>query len=244
MQTVSLFIPCMVDLLLPEIGEDTVRILRRLGLRIVYHERQTCCGQFSFNAGFWKEAARMARHFLEVFGDDEAVVCPSGSCVNMVRNRYPMLFAGEPAWFDRARSLATRVYELTEFIVGVVGVDDLGGSYEGKIAYHESCSLVNGLGVSEQPKRLLRSVRGAQLVPMRDAEVCCGFGGEFSTRYPEISESLVAAKTASFLESGADLLVLCEPGCLTNINGYLSRRHPDRKAVHIAQFLARSLPTT
>lgn len=241
MRNVSLFIPCIVDLLLPEIGEATVRLLSRLGLRPVYHERQTCCGQFSFNAGFRREAARMAVHFLEVFGDDEAVVCPSGSCVHMVRNRYPELLEGEPRWVDRARDVAARVYELTEFLVGVLGVEDVGAAFEGKVAYHESCSLLNGLGVSEQPKKLLRAVRGAEIVPMRDADVCCGFGGEFSSRYPEISEALVAAKTARFLESGADVLVLCEPGCLTNINGYLSRHHPDRKALHMAEFLTRNL---
>ena len=177
----------------------------------------------------------------EVFGEDEVVVCPSGSCVNMVRNRYPELLEDEPRWLDRARNLAPRVYELTEFLVGVLKVEDVGAAFSGKVAYHESCSLLNGLGVSEQPKKLLRAVRGAELVPMRDADVCCGFGGEFSSRYPEISEALVAAKAARFLESGADVLVLCEPGCLTNINGYLSRHHPDRKALHMAEFLARNL---
>jgi len=241
MKKVSLFIPCIVDLLLPEIGEATVLLLSRLGLRPVYHEDQTCCGQFSFNTGFRREAARMAVHFLEVFGEDEVVVCPSGSCVNMVRNRYPELLEDEPRWLDRARNLAPRVYELTEFLVGVLKVEDVGAAFSGKVAYHESCSLLNGLGVSEQPKKLLRAVRGAELVPMRDADVCCGFGGEFSSRYPEISEALVAAKAARFLESGADVLVLCEPGCLTNINGYLSRHHPDRKALHMAEFLARNL---
>jgi len=241
MKKVSLFIPCIVDLLLPEIGEATVRLLSRLGVRPVYHADQTCCGQFSFNAGFRREAARMAVHFLEVFGEDEAVVCPSGSCVNMVRNRYLELLEDEPRWLDRARKLAPRVYELTEFLVGVLKVEDVGAAFSGKVAYHESCSLLNGLGVSEQPKKLLRAVRGAELVPMRDADVCCGFGGEFSSRYPEISEALVAAKAARFLESGADVLVLCEPGCLTNISGYLSRHHPDRKALHMAEFLARNL---
>jgi len=241
MKKVSLFMPCIVDLLLPRIGEATVSLLRRLGLEPVYHEEQTCCGLFSYNAGFRNEAGNMARHFVEVFEEDPAVVCPSGSCVNMVRNRYPDLFRNEPEWLERAENLGRRVYELTEFIVDVLGADDLGAAYEGKVAYHESCNLLNALGISEQPKKLIRSVRGAELVAMKEADACCGFGGEFSMRYPDVSEALVAAKAGNYVESGAGLLVLCEPGCLLNISGYLSRHHPDRKAVHIADFLASNL---
>ncbi|MEW6440144.1 MAG: (Fe-S)-binding protein [bacterium] len=241
MKNVSLFIPCLVDLVLPDIGEATVSLLRHLDCRPVYHEQQTCCGLFSFNAGFRDEARRMARRFIEVFGDDEVVVCPSGSCVNMVRNRYPELFRNEPEWLERAKALSGRVYELTQLIVDVLGVSNLGAAYSGKVAYHESCNMLGALGISEQPKKLIRAVRGTELLPMKDADVCCGFGGEFSNNYPEISEALVAAKTASYLESGADLLVLCEPGCLLNVSGYLSRRHPAKKAAHIATFLAGSL---
>jgi len=241
MKPVSLFIPCIVDLLLPEIGEATVSLLRRLGCRLTYHEEQTCCGLFSFNAGFRSEARRMARHFLEVFGEDEVVVSPSGSCVHMVRNRYPELFSDEPEWLDRARSLSGRVYELSQFLVDVLGVGDVGAHYNGRVAYHESCNLLNGLGISEQPKKLIRAVRGAEWVSLKDADVCCGFGGEFSSNYPEISEALVSAKVKNYLESGADLLVLCEPGCLLNIRGYLSRRHPDKTVLHLAEFLANRL---
>lgn len=235
---VSLFIPCIVDLLLPEIGEAVVRLLRRLGRRPIFHQAQTCCGQFSYNAGFQPEAARMARHFIEVFEEDEVVVCPSGSCVNMVRNGYVDLFKDDPAWLERALALGDRVYELTEFIVDVLGLEDVGAAFAGKIAYHESCIMSNSLGVLEPPKKLIRAVRGGEWVDMKDAGVCCGFGGEFSNAYPEISGAMVAAKVGNYLDSGADLLVMCEPGCLLNVRGYLSRHHPDKKAVHMAELLA------
>lgn len=237
----SLFIPCMVDLFLPEIGEACLQVLRRLDLDPIYHQEQTCCGQPAIHAGYVKKARDSAKHFIEVFGEDEAVVCPSGSCVCTVRDRYPEILQDEPDWLRRAEELATRVYEISQYIVDVRGVHDLGASYEGKVAYHESCRVMNGLGVSEQPKKLIRAVAGAELVPMQGAQVCCGFGGEFSTNYPEISEVLVEEKVANYLASGADVLVACDPGCLLNIGGYLRRHHPDREAVHIASFLAEAI---
>lgn len=228
----------MVDLLLPEIGEASFALLRRLGPSPVYHKEQTCCGQPVFNAGYRKRAKEAAKHFIEVFGDDELVVCPSGSCVHMVRHTYPELLADEPEWADRANELASRIYELSEYIVDVLGVEDVGAGFEGKVTYHESCRLLRGLGVSEQPKKLLRSVKGAEFVPLDRADVCCGFGGEFSNDFPEISEAMVEEKVDSYLNSGADVLIACEPGCLLNIGGYLSRNHPQKKVMHLATFLA------
>jgi L-lactate dehydrogenase complex protein LldE len=169
------------------------------------------------------------------------VVCPSGSCVCTVKDRYPELVQDEPDWRRRAEELAPRVYEFSQYLVDVLQVEDVGGAYEGKIAYHESCRVLRGLGVSEQPKKLIRAVKGGELVPMQGAEVCCGFGGEFSTNYPEISEALVSEKAANYLASGADVLVACDPGCLLNIGGYLHRHHPDKEAVHIASFLAEAI---
>jgi L-lactate dehydrogenase complex protein LldE len=231
----------MVDLFLPEIGEACLRVLRRLNLDPVYHPEQTCCGQPAIHAGYVRKAKDSAKHFIEVFEKDEAVVCPSGSCVCTVKDRYPEILQDEPAWLRRAEELAPRVYELSQYIVDVRGVEDLGASYEGKVAYHESCRVLNGLGVSEQPKKLIRAVDGTELVPMQGAQVCCGFGGEFSTNYPEISEALVDEKVANYLASGADVLVACDPGCLLNIGGYLKRHHPEKEALHIASFLANGI---
>ncbi|MBU2547653.1 MAG: (Fe-S)-binding protein [Proteobacteria bacterium] len=238
MKDVSLFIPCLVDLFLPEIGEATFRVLRRLGLNPVYHREQTCCGMPAYHAGHLEEAGRLARHFISIFEKDEAVVCPSGSCVLMVRRRYPVLLEAHPAWRRRADALAGRVHELSEYIVDVLGRDDVGASFAGKAAYHESCQLSRGLGVIEQPKRLIRASAGTELTPLNAADECCGFGGDFSMKYPEISEAMVKDKADNFIAGGADVLVMSEPGCLLNVRGYLERHHPGRKAVHIACFLA------
>lgn len=238
MKTVSLFIPCTVDLFLPEIGEATVRILRRLGVRPLYHEGQTCCGQPAMNAGYRNQAKKAAKHFIDIFGGDDIIVSPSGSCVYMVKQHYPELLCDEPAWLRRAEALTGRIYELTQYIVDVLGVDDVGAHFGGKITYHESCHVLRGLGVSEQPKQLIANVDGAETVPLFSADICCGFGGEFANTYNYISEEMVKEKVQNFINSGADLLVLCEPGCLLNIDGYLSRHHPDKKVMHVANLLA------
>jgi len=238
MNEVSLFIPCTVDLFLPHIGEATVSLLRRAGAAPFYRRGQTCCGQPAINSGYRKEAKEAAKHFIKLFGDDEAIVSPSGSCVCTVKHHYPELLADEPAWFRRAAELAPRVYELSQYLVDVLHVTDLGASFPGKAAYHESCHVLRGLGVSTQPKQLISAVKGTQLVPMNQDDFCCGFGGEFADRYPDISEPMVQDKVQNYLDSGADLLILCEPGCLLNIGGYLSRRHPGKRVMHLANFLA------
>jgi L-lactate dehydrogenase complex protein LldE len=238
MDVVSLFIPCTVDLFLPHIGEATVLLLRRTGVKPIYHTEQTCCGQPAINAGYREQAKKAAKHFIQVFGDDEEVVSPSGSCVYVVKYHYPELLAEEPAWRRRAEELSLRAYELSQYLVDILKVEDVGASFEGKVAYHESCHILRGLGVSEQPKKLIRAVKGTQLVPLNAADTCCGFGGEFANQYPDISESMVRDKAEDYLSSGADLLLLSEPGCLLNISGYLSRNHPGKKVTHLANFLA------
>jgi L-lactate dehydrogenase complex protein LldE len=238
MKEVSLFIPCTVDLFLPRIGEAVVSLLRRLGVNPVYHEEQTCCGQPALNAGYEQEARKVAKHFLTVFAEDEVIVTPAGSCVYMVKYHYPELLEMEPDWLRRAEEMAPRVYEFSQYLVDVLKVEDVGSSFEGKVAYHESCHILRGLGVSDQPKKLIGAVKRAELVPLNAADSCCGFGGEFANNFPDISESMVKDKVENFLASGADLLLLCEPGCLLNIGGYLNRNHPGKKVMHLATFLA------
>lgn len=240
MKEVSLFIPCTVDLFLPLIGEATVSLLRWAGVTPVYHRGQTCCGQPAMNSGYRKEAKKAAKHFIELFGDDEVIVSPSGSCVCMVKHHYPELLGDEPEWSRRAAELARRVYELSQYLVDVLNVTDIGATYQGKVAYHESCHVLRGLGVSTQPKTLISSVKGTELVSMNQDDFCCGFGGEFASHYPDISESMVQDKVQNYIDSGADLLILCEPGCLLNIGGYLSRHHPEKRAMHLANFLAQN----
>ncbi|MDA8137322.1 MAG: (Fe-S)-binding protein [Desulfobacteraceae bacterium] len=238
---VSLFIPCTVDLVLPAIGESTAALVRHLGCTPVYHREQTCCGLMAFNSGFRQQARRLARHFIEVFENDEVIVSPSGSCVAMVKQRYPELFEDQPDWQRRALALAPRVFELSQFIVDHLGIRDLGGACNAKVAFHESCSTLNALGIGPQPKALISAVRGASLVYFKGADVCCGFGGTFSNAFPDISTALVTQKVNAYIESQADLLVMCDPGCLLNIQGFLHRRHPERRALHLAEFLAESI---
>jgi len=238
MYSVSLFIPCIVDHWLPRIGTATVELLRSLGCRPFYRREQTCCGQVLANSGHLEGAKKLARRMIEIFEEDELIVCPSASCVHMVRSQYPLLFQEEPEWQNRAKELAGRVYELSEFLVDYMRVMDVGARFSGSAAYHASCSHLRGLGLSTQPKSLMESVEGLQPVAMQNEQECCGFGGRFAVQYPDISTAMVADKAAHFLDSGADVLLLCEPGCLLNISGYLSRHHPEKSANHLAVFLA------
>ncbi|MBU2645553.1 (Fe-S)-binding protein [bacterium] len=240
MTEVSMFIPCTADLLMPEIGEAVYHLLRILGKTPVYHEEQTCCGQPAISAGYRQPAREAAKHFISVFEKDAVIVCPSGSCIYTLRYDYPRLLQDEPEWLERAASVAARTYELSQYVVDILKVTDIGSQFEGKAAFHESCKNLRGLGISEQPKQMIQGVRGTELVPLNSAEVCCGFGGEFSFNFPNISEAMVKAKTRNFIDSGADVLIISEPGCLLNIAGYLKRHHPDRKAVHLANFLVDS----
>ncbi len=238
MNKVSLFIPCAVDAVLVSVGEATVRLLARLGFDLIYHEEQTCCGQPAITAGYLDLAREAARRFIEIFEEDEVVVSPSGSCVSTIRNEYPRLFADDPEWQQRARQLGQKVYELSQFLVDVAGIEDVNARFEGKLAYHKSCHVLRALGIDRQPQMLLENVKGAELVPMNLAHECCGFGGQFSVKYPYISEAIVGDKVKNFLASGADVLVVSDPGCLLNISGYLHRHHPERKVRHLAEVLA------
>jgi L-lactate dehydrogenase complex protein LldE len=235
---VTLFIQCLVDGLYPEVGEALVTVLRKLDVSMSYPENQTCCGQPAFNAGYRTEARSAARRFIEIFETAEMIVCPSGSCVHMVRHHYPFLFQKDPDWLQRARKVADRTYEFTEFLVDVLKVDDLQASYDGTVTYHDSCHLLRGIGVSEQPRQLIRNVRGANFVEMVDSDYCCGFGGSFSVKYPDISAAMLEDKVRNIKDSGADLVVGCDTGCLMNIQGMLSRKNLPIKTMHIAQLLA------
>ena len=237
-KTVTLFIQCLVDTLYPEVAEAMVRVLRRLGLSITCPTDQTCCGQPAFNSGYRRQAHTAAEHFIEVFEDSDIIVCPSGSCVNMVRHHYADLFANDPQWLQRAQGIADRIYEFSEYLVDVLGVDELGARFEGRLTYHDSCHLLRGIGVREQPRKLLHRVAGADFIEMRDSDYCCGFGGSFAVKYSDISNAMVADKVKNIMDTGADVVVGCDMGCLMNIQGKLSRIGSSIKVMHIAQILA------
>lgn len=235
---VTLFIQCLVDGIYPEVAESMVDLFQRLDIHCDYPLEQTCCGQPAFNAGYRTAALKAARHFIEVFESAQCIVCPSGSCVAMVRHHYPELFAQDPAWRSRAEAVARKTFELTEYLIDVLKIPDVGATYRGKVTYHDSCHLLRTLGVRTQPRELLAQVRGIELVEMADSDRCCGFGGAFSVKYPDISTAMVAEKVANILASGADTVVGCDMGCLMNIEGFLSRNGLSVKVKHIAQILA------
>ena len=237
---VSLFITCLVDQFVPEVGMSVVRLLKKLGVEVDFPAAQTCCGQPAFNSGFTTEARELARRFIEIFEKSEYVVAPSGSCTSMVRVFYPELFKDEPDWRRRAESLASRTYELTEFLVNVLKVEDLGASYHGKVALHQSCHLLRELNVRTEPRRLLNAVKGIELVELERSDSCCGFGGLFSIKYPHISGSILEDKLDCIKKSGGDVVVACDAGCLMHIEGGLSRRGEATRTMHIAELLAGS----
>jgi len=234
----TLFIQCIVDGMYPEVGEAMVRLFQRLGITMDYPENQTCCGQPSFNSGYRKEAAKAAKHYIETFENAGTIVCPSGSCVSMIRNHYPELFEDEPGWRERAERVGKRTFELTEYLVDVLGFKNTGAYFNGKVTYHDSCHLNRYLGVSSQPRELIRRVAGLTFVEMEASDKCCGFGGAFSTKYPDISTALVKEKVQNIVDSGADAVVGCDMGCLMNIQGYLNRHNYPVRVMHIAQLLA------
>ncbi len=239
--TVQLFVTCIVDTLYPEIGEAVVRVLNKAGVRVSFPPGQTCCGQPAFNAGLRSEARKMAIQTIRAFeAYPGPVIIPSGSCTAMIRHSYAELFAGDPAWLPRALALAGRTYELTEFLVDVLRIRDLQASFDGRITYHASCHLVRGLGVDWQPRTLLAAVRNAEIVELAEASDCCGFGGVFSVEHPEISSAMLQRKINNLDASGASTVVTCDAGCITHINGGLHRQHKPQRAVHIAEILDKS----
>jgi L-lactate dehydrogenase complex protein LldE len=235
---ITLFVQCLVDGLYPEVGEAMLAIFNRLDIQVDCPLDQTCCGQPAFNAGHWKAASIAAKRFIEIFKDAQYIVCPSGSCVNMVKNHYPQLFKNKTEWHRRARQIGERTFELSQFLVDILGVEEMGAVYKGKITYHDSCHLLRSLGVQEQPRRLIRHLEQAELIEMKDSDRCCGFGGTFSFKYPAISTAMVDEKIRNIIDSGADTVTGCDISCLMNIQGRLSRLGSPIKVMHIAQLLA------
>lgn len=237
---VSLFITCIVDQFFPQVGASMVQVLRRLGCEVDFPADQTCCGQPAYNSGYQGEARGLAERFIRIFDDSEYVVSPSGSCASMVKVFYPDLFKRDSAKHERACSLASRTHEFTEFLVNVLGVEDVGARYQGKVALHQSCHLLRELNVRVEPVRLLKAVRGIELIEMERADLCCGFGGLFSIKYPHISGGMMQEKIDAIVKSRADLIVASDMGCLMHIGGGLSRQRLAVKTMHIAELLAKS----
>ncbi|MCM3588265.1 (Fe-S)-binding protein [Mesobacillus maritimus] len=233
---VSLFSTCLSDILFADVAKNTLEILERVGCEVDYPMEQTCCGQPAYNSGYLQEAKQSMKQMMKAFKHSEYVVGPSGSCVGMLKE-YPKIFADDPEWAEEAKRFAAKCYEITEFLVDVMGVTDVGSTFKGKVTFHSSCHMKRILGVKEQPKMLLRNVKGVELVDLPMEEDCCGFGGTFSVKNPVISQEMVSEKSRHVAETEAEYLVGADMGCLMNIGGRMRREGKNVKVVHITEIL-------
>lgn len=234
---VGLFVTCLVDLMRPRIGFAAAKLLEDAGCTVEVPV-QTCCGQPAFNSGDRKTAREIAAQTIAAFETYDYVVAPSGSCAGQIRVHYPELFEGDPAWESRAKALAAKTYELTSFLVDVLGATPKAVRLEGPVTYHDSCSGLRELGIKVQPRKLLGAVAGLAIVEMKDADVCCGFGGTFCVKYPDVSNAILDKKVAHIAATGAPTLLAGDLGCLLNMAGKLSREGKPVAVRHIAEVLA------
>ncbi len=239
MSKVQLFLTCLGDQFFSTTLQHMVRLLEDLGVEVDFSPSQTCCGQSLYNNGFEAGTRPVARTFMSAFEkSDSPIVGPSGSCVSMVRHHYPALFKEGTPEHARAVAIASRTYEFTEFLVDVLKVTDVGAVYPHRVTYHASCHYLRELGLKKEARILLSSVKGLELILLNEEETCCGFGGAFTITYPEVSRAMMANKVSNIIASGADTVVMCEPGCLMNIAGGLNKAGSKVRAMHIIDLLA------
>lgn len=222
----------------PDTAEAMIAVLERLQIDFDYPTQQTCCGQPAFNSGYRRDAAVAAKRFVEIFENEEVIVCPSGSCVHMVRHHYPELFKDDPDMLARATAVGKKTFEFSQYLVDELHLSNIGSEFNGSVTYHDSCHLARGLHINSQPRTLLHHIKGLEFIEMKDSDTCCGFGGTFAIKYPDISTAMVDDKIENILATGAEVVTGCDISCLMNIQGRLSRRGEDVKVMHIAELLA------
>lgn len=236
----ALFVPCYVDTLFPQAGRATVAVLERLGHELVFPEEQTCCGQLHVNTGYQREVVPLVRNFVRTFGAYEAIVAPSASCVGEVREIYPRLarLSGDPGLVAEVDALAPRVHELTSFLVDSLGIEDVGAYFPHRVTLHPTCHSQRVLRIGDRPQRLLRRVKGIEMVALPDAEECCGFGGTFSVKNADTSSAMLSSKVARILQTGAEVVAAADNSCLMHIGGALHRQRAGVRTMHVAEILA------
>jgi L-lactate dehydrogenase complex protein LldE len=237
---IALFVTCLADALYPQVGRATVTLLERLGHEVVFPSAQTCCGQMHINTGYEREALPLVRHHVETFEDCDVVVGPSGSCVGSVRHQHAIVArrGGDEALAERAEAVAARTYELSELLIDVLGVEDVGAYYAHRVTYHPTCHSLRLLRVDDKPLRLLRHVRGMTLLELPEADQCCGFGGTFALKNPDTSTAMLADKMKNVIATGAEVATAGDASCLMHIGGGLSRLRTGTRTVHLAEILA------
>jgi L-lactate dehydrogenase complex protein LldE len=235
---VSLFVTCIVDQVFPQVGIAITQVLERLGYRVDFPKAQTCCGQPAFNSGYTEEARNIARHFLDVFQDSETIIVPSGSCASMISHHFADIFENDPQLRDEAQALEPRVFEFSRFLLEVAGVEDVGARFDGVVTYHDSCHALRELRIKAGPRKLLSKVRGLTLAEMTIAEECCGFGGTFSIKFPEVSGAMARTKIDSIQQTGASTIVSIDSSCLMQLQGVIDRAGLPIRTLHLAEVLA------
>ena len=237
---VDIFIPCFVDQLFPETGMNMVKVLEKLGCKVRYNPKQTCCGQPAYNAGFFDEAREVAMKFVDDFSNDDEsyIVSPSASCMGMIRNSYPDIFVTSSN-FIKYRTMEKKVFELSEFLTDVLQLQKMPGArLDGKFTYHDSCAALRECGIKEGPRRLLENVVGLELVEMAETETCCGFGGTFAAKFDAISVAMAEQKVDNALATGADYIISTDTSCLMHLEAYIKRQNKPIKCMHLADVLA------
>lgn len=234
---VELFIPCFIDQLYPETAFNTVRILEKSGCQVEYNSEQTCCGQPAYNAGYWDEAKKVGSKFLQDFSDTEYIVSPSASCTGMVKNGFNHLFTNTQV-HNRCRAIQGNIYELSDFLINVLGKDYFGAELEGRAVYHDSCSALRECRIREEPRQLLANVGGLQLLELRDGDTCCGFGGTFAVKFEGISSAMAEQKVMNALDQQADYIISTDASCLLHLQAYIDKHQLPVKTMHLADVLA------
>ena len=234
--TVQLFVPCFVDQLYPQTAFNMVKLLEKLGCDVQYNDKQTCCGQPAFNAGFWDQSKDVCTKFIDDFSGSDYIVSPSASCTGFVRNYYPKLFDNS-SFHNDVKALQTRTFELSEFLIKILNIDNVGASFPVKATYHDSCAALRECHVKQEPRRLLSKVKGLELVEMNDVETCCGFGGTFAVKFEPISISMADQKAHHAVETGAEYIISTDLSCLMHIDGYIKKQGLPMKTIHLADVL-------
>lgn len=235
---VDVFIPCFIDQLYPDTARNFIKVLEKAGCKVFYNPEQTCCGQPSFNSGYWKETRELARKFLNDLNTGRVIVAPSASCTGFIRNYYEKLFADDQFLLAEVKKLTPKVFEFTDFLVTHLKQTEFGAEFRHKVTFHDGCSGLREYGIKDEPRILLGNVKGLELVEMENTNVCCGFGGTFSAKFHHISTAMTEQKVENALKTGAEYIVSTEASCLMNIEAYIRKQKLPIKAIHLADILA------
>jgi len=237
---VDIFIPCYIDQLYPHIAFNMIKILEKLDISVNYNTEQTCCGQVAFNSGYWDQARCVGEKFIRDFSNDRYIVAPSASCVNMVRNYYPEMFHNS-ALHNEYKQLQKNIFELSDFLVNVMNVSDIGATFNANVTFHDSCSALREYGIKNEPRILLQNVRGLNIIEMNNSDVCCGFGGTFSIKNEAISIAMAEQKIQHAIDTKAEYLISTEASCIMHLDSYIKKNNIPLKTIHLAEILANFL---